>query len=226
MSDYLEIEYAEEKRPTTAYPGLLAAHLYENLSFKVGQSLLEFGSGRAELLSHFSRLGLETYAVDSAQSSAAFAEKAGAKFKLFTFKDVDSTEPLREIKYDIIFSKSFVEHIENPLEFASASYRMLKPGGLFVTLTPDWESNQKIFYDDLTHIKPFTKVSMKQLMEYGNFIDIEVKTFRQLPITWNSKVFNTLAALTSYVSKPRAKNKWVRWSKELMIIGVGRKPID
>ena len=102
---------------------------------------------------------------------------------------------------------------------------MLKPGGLFVTLTPDRESNQEIFYDDLTHIKPFTRISMQQLLEYGNFVDIEVKTFRQLPITWNSKVFNTLAALTSYLSKPRAKNKWMRWSKELMIIGVGRKPI-
>lgn len=225
MSDYLEIEYAEEKRPLTSYPGQLAAHLFESLSFKVGESLLEFGSGRAELLSHFTRLGLETYAVDSAESSAIFATKAGARFKLFTFKDIVSTESLQEIKYDIIFSKSFVEHISNPLEFASASYRMLKPGGLFVTLTPDWESNQKIFYDDLTHIKPFTKVSMQQLLEYGNFIDIEVKTFRQLPITWNSKVFDALAALTSYFSKPRAKNKWMRWSKELMIIGVGRKPI-
>ena len=225
MSDYLEIEYAEGKRPLTSYPGLLAAHLFESLSFKVGESLLEFGSGRAELLSHFSRLGLETYAVDSAQSSAVFAEKAGARFKLFTFKDIDSTEPLQEIKYDIIFCKSFVEHIGNPLEFATASYRMLKPGGLFVTLTPDRESNQEIFYDDLTHIKPFTRISMQQLLEYGNFVDIEVKTFRQLPITWNSKVFNTLAALTSYLSKPRAKNKWMRWSKELMIIGVGRKPI-
>jgi 2-polyprenyl-3-methyl-5-hydroxy-6-metoxy-1,4-benzoquinol methylase len=225
MSDYLEIEYAEDKRPLTSYPELLAAHLFESLSFKSGESLLEFGSGRAELLSHFTRLGLETYAVDSANSSAIFAEKAGARFKLFTFKDIESTESLLEMQYDIVFSKSFVEHISNPLEFASASYRLLKPGGLFVTLTPDWESNQEIFYDDLTHIKPFTKVSMQQLLEYGNFIDIEVKTFRQLPITWNSRVFNTLAEATSKLSKPRAKNKWMRWSKELMIIGVGRKPI-
>jgi SAM-dependent methyltransferase len=225
MSDYLEIEYAEDKRPMTTYPSLLAAHLFESLSFKLGESLLEFGSGRAELLSHFTRLGLETYAVDSAQSSAAFAEKAGARFKLFTFKDIESAESLLEMQYDIVFSKSFVEHISNPLEYASASYRLLKPGGLFVTLTPDWESNKEIFYDDLTHIKPFTKVSMQQLLEYGNFIDIKVKTFRQLPITWNSKIFNALAAMTSQLSKPRAKNKWMRWSKELMILGVGRKPI-
>ena len=225
MSDYLKIEYSEDKRPITSYPGQLATHLFKTLAFKSGESLLEFGSGRAELLYHFNRLGLQTYAVDSADSSAAFAQKAGAKFKLFTFKDINSIESLEEIQFDIIFSKSFVEHISNPLEFASASYKLLKPGGLFVTLTPDWESNQAIFYDDLTHIKPFTKLSMQQFLEFGNFIDIEVKTFRQLPITWNSKVFDTLAALTSLFSKPRSKSKWIRWSKELMIIGVGRKPI-
>ena len=100
----------------------------------------------------------------------------------------------------------------------------MKPGGLFVTLTPDWESNQEIFYDDLTHVKPFTKVSLNQMLEYGNFEGIEVRTFRQLPITWQSSFFNFLAFLTSFLAPPRAKNKWIRWSRELMIIGVGRKP--
>jgi cyclopropane fatty-acyl-phospholipid synthase-like methyltransferase len=226
MSDYLEIEYAEQKRPLTAYPRQLANHLFETLSFKAGESLLEFGSGRAEILSCFTELGLNTSAVDGSESSATFAEKAGARFTLLTFKDSQSIDILHENEYDIIFSKSFVEHIGNPLEFSAACYKLLKPGGLFVTLTPDWESNKNIFYDDLTHIKPFTKVAMEQFLEYGNFNNIEVRTFRQLPKTWNSEIINVLASITSHIAKPRAKNKWMRWSRELMIIGVGRKPTE
>jgi 2-polyprenyl-3-methyl-5-hydroxy-6-metoxy-1,4-benzoquinol methylase len=226
MSDYLEIEYSKEKRPLTDYPRKLAIHLFESLSWKAGESLLEFGSGRAELLSHFTELGLVTFAVDSSESSATFAEMAGARFKLLSFRDIESINSLQESEFDIIFSKSFVEHISNPLEFSLACFKLLKPGGLLVTLTPDWESNQKIFYDDLTHIKPFTKVAMQQFLDYGNFTDIEVRTFRQLPSTWDNKFINVLASITAHVSKPRAKNKWMRWSRELMILGVGRKPFE
>ena len=226
MTDYLDIEYSNEKRPTTTYPSQLAEYLFNMLSLKPGYKLLEFGSGRAELLAHFTKLGLETYALDDAPSSKLFADNAGANFELFTFKNADSISNLPNRQYDVIFSKSFVEHISNPIEFAVASHVLLKPGGLFVTLTPDWESNKSIFYDDLTHIKPFSRVAMQQLLEYGKFEIIEVKRFRQLPITWRSSLFNFLAAATSMVSTPRARNKWFRWSRELMIIGVGRKPLE
>lgn len=225
MSDYLKIEYSEEKRPSTDYPSKLARYLFSNLNFKKGQSLLEFGSGRAEILSSFSNLGLETFAVDSAESSNHFAQAAGAKFEQLIFTSDEPFSIFNEKKFDIVFSKSFVEHIPNPIDFAQASYKLLKPGGLFVTLTPDWESNQGIFYDDLTHVKPFTKVTLNQMLEYGNFEIIEIKTFRQLPITWHSKFFNFLAHLTSFFAPPRSRNKWLRWSRELMIIGVGRKPL-
>ena len=226
MSDYLKIEYSEEKRPSTDYPSKLANYLFKILELKKGQSLLEFGSGRAEILSAFSNLGLKTFAVDSSESASSFAHDAGAEFNQYTFTSYESINIFEGKKFDIIFSKSFVEHINNPIDFAAACYSLLNPGGLFVTLTPDWESNHRIFYDDLTHIKPFTKISLNQMLEYGNFEEIEVKTFRQLPITWHSRFFNFLALLTSFFAPSRVKNKWMRWSRELMIIGVGRKPLN
>jgi SAM-dependent methyltransferase len=188
--------------------------------------LLEFGCGRAELLQQFNNLGMQTFAVDDAPSSRQFAEKAGAEFTLYSFKDSKSASPYGDLKFDIIFSKSFVEHLTNPIEFAEVCNRLLLPGGLFINLTPDWESNKDIFFDDLTHVKPFSRTSMQLLLEYGGFEVIEIRRFRQLPITWRSRGMNILAAATSLISRPRAKNKWMRWSRELMIIGVGRKPLE
>ncbi|CAN1644198.1 SmtA SAM-dependent methyltransferases [Candidatus Nanopelagicaceae bacterium] len=224
--DYLEIEYSADKRPKTEYPEKLARHLAAKYGFNRGDSILEVGSGRAEMLSHFTNLGLFTWAIDSAPSSALYAQTAGAKFNLVAFENLGSFEVFGEHKFDIVFSKSFVEHIPNPIEFSQACYNILKPGGLLVTLTPDWEASHKIFFDDLTHIKPFSRVSMVQFLEYGNFEIVSVERFRQLPITWNSSFFNALAKLTSYFSRSRSSNKWERWSKELMLIGVGRKPAD
>lgn len=225
MSDYLEIEYASTKRPQTDYPAKLAERIYKDFDFKPGMSILEFGCGRAELLAHFKVLGMLTYAVDDAPSSAKFAEAAGASFQLFTFRGKESMETLSNQSYDVIFSKSFVEHLSNPIEFAIGSFQLLKPGGLFINLTPDWESNKDIFFDDLTHVKPFTMISMQQLLDYGHFETVRIERFRQLPITWKSNFFNLMALVSSYFASPRAKRKWWRWSRELMIIGVGRKPM-
>jgi SAM-dependent methyltransferase len=226
MNDYLEIEYAEDKRPLTSYPSKLAKHIFEEFTFKPGMKILEFGCGRAELLQQFNNLGLQTFAVDSAPSSRQFAEKARAQFELYSFKDSKSVAPFKNIRFDIIFSKSFIEHLSNPIDFAELCNTLLLPGGLFVNLTPDWESNKDIFFDDLTHVKPFTRTSMQLFLEYGGFEVIKIKRFRQLPITWQSRGMNFLAAITALVSKPRAKNKWMRWSRELMIVGVGRKPLE
>jgi 2-polyprenyl-3-methyl-5-hydroxy-6-metoxy-1,4-benzoquinol methylase len=225
MSDYLEVEYSQEKRPLTSYPAKLANHLYEEFSLKPGMKILEFGCGRAELLKQFKVLGLETFAADDAPTSRKYAEEAGAQFSLFSFKDSNSGNPFKNKKYDVIISKSFVEHLVNPIDFALLSNELLTPGGLFISLTPDWESNKEIFFDDLTHVKPFTRTSMQQLLEYGSFEVIKNTRFRQLPITWRSRGMNALAAVTSLIVRPRAKNKWMRWSKELMIIGVGKKPL-
>jgi len=224
--DYLEIEYSALKRPKTEYPEKLARYLATKYGFKRGDSILEVGSGRAELLGHFTNLGLSTWGIDNAPSSASFALSAGAKFNLITFENLESFKVFGDQKFDIIFSKSFVEHIPNPIEFSQACHDILKPGGLLVTLTPDWDANQKIFFDDLTHIKPFSRISMVQFLEYGNFEILSVERFRQLPITWNSNFFNALAKVTSLFSRSRSSHKWERWSKELMLIGVGRKPAD
>ena len=62
----------------------------------------------------------------------------------------------------IIFSqKSFVEHFYQPEYLFIEMSRVLKENGFLITLTPDWEDNFKMFYDDFTHKRPFTITSLK-----------------------------------------------------------------
>ena len=49
-------------------------------------------------------------------------------------------------KFDVIFSKSFVEHIDDPLSFFQWCSGLLVDGGKVISLTPDWELNYKIFF--------------------------------------------------------------------------------
>jgi hypothetical protein len=92
-----------------------------------------------------------------------------------------------------------------------------------VILTPDFEANYKIFYDDITHVKPFTSVSVIQLLELTGFRNCKVFKFRQLPLTWRFKLINILSILSGTIARPRWRNKWFRWSRELMLAGIGIK---
>ena len=220
MSDYLSVEYTQDKRPLTTYPEKLALYLFTEFGLSPGQSILEVGSGRCELLQQFRHLGLVTHAIDSAPSAEEFAIQAGAKFELYEYSPDKNSNPFLGMKFDIVFSKSFIEHISEPIGYFQWCRTVLKDGGKLISLTPDWEANFKVFYDDVTHVKPFTEVSLKQTLEMTNFKNIRVFRFRQLPITWRNDFMLLLSRITGNVAHHRAKNKWFRWSRELMIASI------
>lgn len=223
MPDYLTVEYSDEKRPFTDYPSKLASYIINTFNLVPGQSLLEIGCGRCELSSHFTNFGFDTYGIDNAESAENFAESANVKFELIEYKQ-QMTKPIFDgKKFDIIFTKSFVEHVEDPLAFFQWCHKLLTNGGKIITLTPDWESNYKIFYDDFTHVKPFTDISLSQILNASGYIDVKVFKFRQLPVTWNNNFMLLASKITSIFANHRHKNKWLRWSRELMIASIATK---
>jgi ubiquinone/menaquinone biosynthesis C-methylase UbiE len=124
---------------------------------------------------------------------------------------------------DIIYTKSLIEHIIEPTALIVEFKRVLKPGGKLLCLTPDWESNMKIFYDDITHVKPFTRNSLEQLFEMTEFKNIKIEILRQIPSSWNNKIIEISSKIIRPFVHRRAKNKFLRWSRELMLIGYGEK---
>ena len=57
---------------------------------------------------------------------------------------------------------------------------------------------------------------------YG-FKGVEVFKFRQLPIVWKFPILNYFCAFISPFIPVRTKIKFFRWSRELMLVGVGVK---
>jgi hypothetical protein len=90
-------------------------------------------------------------------------------------------------------------------------------------LVPDWESNYKIYFDDFSHRTPFTKVSLHDLLKMTGFVETSAVRFRQLPIVWKWPIINVFCAAIAPFVPIRSKIKFLRWSRELMIIGSGRK---
>lgn len=69
--------------------------------------------------------------------------------------------------FEIVRTKEVIEHIPEPEQLVKESYRLLKPGGYLLLHTPTQYSTLYPlvnFWDDYTHIRPFTKQALRRLL--------------------------------------------------------------
>ena len=69
---------------------------------------------------------------------------------------------------DIMSAVSLIEHLQNPENLLSEVKRLLKSNGFFIIVTPDWSFNMKHFFDDPTHVHPYTKKSLNFVLIPSN----------------------------------------------------------
>ena len=221
--DYVDVIYNEADRPLTQYPQKLARHLFERYSLRPGDRLLDVGCGRGEFLSGFMACGMAGFGVDRSTAAKRLCPSASLKTA-----DLERDGlPYEESYFDVVYSKSVIEHFYHPERLAQEMMRVLKPGGLAITMCPDWEFNYRTYYEDYTHRSPFMQASLRDIHLIHGFDDVRVGRFRQLPILWGSgKWLLPLAEVTRVLApdflKPRSK--WVRFAKEIMLIASAVKP--
>ena len=219
MNDYLSVVYNDALRPYTDYPCKLARLLFDNYGMQEGQKILEPGCGRGEVLRCFRDFGLNVRGADISPEAPSLAPDID-----IDVCDIENDAmPYEDNSFDIIYSKSFLEHFYYPERYIKEAYRVLKPGGLLLNLVPDWEANYKKYFDDFTHRTPFTSISLRHIHLMFGFEEVEVVKFRQLPLVWRHPILNPLCDIVAPFVPLRTKGK-MRWVRELMLIGAARKP--
>ena len=78
-------------------------------------------------------------------------------FEVDKFKDEDN-------KFDLIVSLAVIEHIENPSLFLSECKRVLKSKSCIYLSTPNWKYSRDTFWNDPTHVKPYSEASLKDIL--------------------------------------------------------------
>lgn len=222
-NDYINITYDETRLPLTGYPLKLTRYLTKRFLLQKNQSLLDAGCGRGEFLKGFIECGLQGYAVD--QSSVALKYLPDAKLKV---SDIETEGiPYPDSYFDVVYSKSVIEHFHYPERFIKEIYRVLKPGGLVITMCPAWEYNYRIYFEDYTHRTPFMLESLRDILLMHGFESVQVEFFRQLPVLWSGGGWLvSITELTRVIAPNWLKkhSKWVRFSKEIMLLSSARKP--
>ncbi len=220
--DYVEVVYNEVDRPLTDYPEKLASYLFDRFGLRENDKLLDIGCGRAEFLKGFIRCGVKGYAVDQSDLAKKYCPEAELRISDLENEGI----PYPDNFFDIVYSKSVIEHFHYPERLVKEMSRVLKPGGLAITLCPAWEYNYRIYFEDFSHRTPFMLESLRDIQIIHGFENVEVEFFRQLPSTWQRGVATLLAEITRLFTPVnfKRKSKWVRFSKEIMLLSSSRKP--
>lgn len=77
--------------------------------------------------------------------------------------------PYQDSSFDCVVSLAVIEHLRDPSNFLLESMRVLKSGGFIWLSTPNWQFCSKTFYNDYTHVKPYTPFSLVRLLRDFGF---------------------------------------------------------
>ena len=115
-------------------------------------------------------------------------------------------------------------HLKEISNCLAECFRVLKPSGHLIDLTPSWEHNYNIFYDEYTHLTPFTPNSLKTVLKMNNFKIKFLENFIQIPFFWKIPSFAKIFAyLLSALYSINKTNKLIKYSKEQIILGIASK---
>ena len=219
MKDYLSIFYNNKKKPITIYPSKFAQYNIERFNLR-NKTFLEIGCGRGDFINEFSKKEVVCYATDKLISAKSNLNDS----VVFSVHDISNEKlPYENNFFDAIYTKSLIEHISNHEHFFKECRRVLKNDGILITYTPDWETQYLNFYDDITHIKPFTKITLENCYKMYGFENCKVEKFYQLPFVWQLPFLKNILRIIAPLIPLRSNVKLFRFAKELMLLGFARK---
>lgn len=221
-SKYVSVIYDEKIRPKTAYPNQLIHYLMKRYHIATNARILDSGCGRGDFSEAFMNEGCNVVGIDGRISD-------GKSSNLQFIGGIDLENdilPFEDNYFDVVFSKSVLEHIHKPENYLSEIKRVLKPGGKIICLVPDWHSQMYIFYDDFSHVQPYTSRGLLDTLSIFGYSNVECEVFYQLPCVWkfpHLKIVCRILQVFGGPVKTIAKNKFYRFSRELMLLAVGEK---
>lgn len=103
-----------------------------------GLKILDFGTGKGEMLTAISELGADAYGIDP----FGYQYLEGKNFKVFrSIKEIP-----KGILFDGIIANDAIEHLFSPRDRIKDLYKLLKDGGWFYIATPNSSSlNARVF---------------------------------------------------------------------------------
>ena len=90
--------------------------------------------------------------------------------------DLESSDiPLPDGSVDFATMNAVMEHIASPGHTLSEVRRTLRRGGLLFIRTPNWRIDYRDFYNDPTHVKPYTPKSLRLTLSLSSLSPVFIE---------------------------------------------------
>jgi 2-polyprenyl-3-methyl-5-hydroxy-6-metoxy-1,4-benzoquinol methylase len=122
----------------------------EHLGGLDGRTMLDIGCGTGEYLKAAKDRGMRVTGIDVDQSLADHIQLTlGAKVVVGLFSD----DTFPKESFDLIVLSHVIEHVPEPVKLLRSIYRALKPGGLFLMATPDFDAFMEFLHNIVGRLK-------------------------------------------------------------------------
>jgi SAM-dependent methyltransferase len=177
-----------------------------------GGSVLDLGSGYCDFINAVR--ARRKWALDLYLDPAEFAKDGVTPLRA----DVTDLAAIPDGSLDVVFASNLLEHLtDDKLALTLSSVKAkLRAGGRFIAIQPNFAYCYRSYFDDYTHVRVFSHVSLPDFLESQGFaIDRVVPRF--LPFSMKSRVPKWPFLVWLYLRSP------VRpFAKQMLV--VARKP--
>ncbi len=149
----------------------------------VDGAVLDLGAGYCSFINNVR--AQEKFAVDIFPGFSSYAN-SDVKTRVGTCTDLSAFAPRQ---FHVVFASNLLEHLTPGAtqEVLKEVRRVLKPGGCFILLQPNFRYAFRTYFDDFTHVQIFTHVGLADLLTAGGY-RVEIIKPRFLPFSFKSRL--------------------------------------
>lgn len=146
-------------------------------------SVLDLGAGYCSFINQV-RAG-KKFALDRHEPFRSYA----APDVTTAVKSCEDLSDFKNASLDVVFASNLLEHLDDgPIDRTlSEVMRVLKPGGRVILVQPNFRTASREYFNDYTHRKIFTDVSLADLLTSRGFRPERVEA-RFLPLNMKSRL--------------------------------------
>jgi|SRR5579884_874114 len=174
-----------------------------------GAAVLDLGAGYCDFINQIR--AERRYAVDINAGAGHFC----APGVQFLCADVTAPLGIPAQSLDVVFASNLLEHLteEQCTAMFQAVDTVLRPSGRIILLQPNYYYCSRRYWDDFTHVKAFSHVSLPDLLRSKGYKVVHVEK-RFLPLSFKSTIPKSYALTKLYLHLP-----WRPLAGQMLVVG-------
>jgi len=194
IKSYFDTKLKDDERLFNSINRFLKFHSFNEM--KDNDKLLDLGSGKGTFVEICKNNGLYAIGLDSAKDKIDFE-----KDKL----------PFKDNSFNFISMIAVIEHLKNKETIINEIKRVSKNNAILIITTPNFKFCYKTFYNDPTHVSPFTEISLEKfLINYDmKKIHIGPHLVDKSEFFWKNKLGFLLASILPFTNHDYKNSKFI-----------------